>query len=110
MAPNSDSAQWTLADEKALLSFLKEHIAEGGDSATFKKTTFHEASLEVDKIWTKGGKKVGPSCQNKWNAVRYFTILSNNTKLNYFQAAPNLPCHSGYQVHVGLGLERCTGC
>ncbi|KAF8156769.1 hypothetical protein B0H34DRAFT_675182 [Crassisporium funariophilum] len=69
MAPKSDNAQWTSEDETTLLGYLKQHIAEGGDNATFKKTTFHEAALEVEKIRTKGGKKVGASCQNKWNAI-----------------------------------------
>ncbi|KAF8155459.1 hypothetical protein B0H34DRAFT_859849 [Crassisporium funariophilum] len=69
MAPKSDNAQWTSEDETTLLGYLKQHIAEGGDNATFKKTTFHKAALEVEKIRTKGGKKVGASCQNKWNAV-----------------------------------------
>ncbi|KAF8156760.1 hypothetical protein B0H34DRAFT_710447, partial [Crassisporium funariophilum] len=68
-APKSDNAQWTSEDETTLLGYLKQHIAEGGDNATFKKTTFHEAALEVEKIRTKGGKKVGALCQNKWNAI-----------------------------------------
>ena len=68
----SDNAHWTVADETALLNFLFDHKAAGGDGVNFKSPTFTAAAVVVDASRTKGEPKTAKVCQNKWNSVRTF--------------------------------------
>lgn len=81
----TDTVNWTLEDERAYLAYLKQHFAEGGDGASFKMPTFNAAAVELEKIRTKGGKKVGKSCQNKWNLVRHTFFSCLEPHLYYFK-------------------------
>ncbi|KAH9947460.1 hypothetical protein B0H21DRAFT_891281 [Amylocystis lapponica] len=71
-----ENAFWTSDDELALVNFLLEHQAEGGDGANFKKSTFQAAAAMLEPLRTKGAPKGCESCKNKWQKLRktYHTV------------------------------------
>ena len=62
-------ADWSENDEKELVSFLLEHKAEAGDSATFKPTVWRAASQHLEQFRVKGGPKTASACSSKWSRV-----------------------------------------
>ena len=48
-------AIWNFEEEKLLIEFLSEHIAEAGDGFHFKKTTFQAASNLLEPRRREGG-------------------------------------------------------
>ncbi|KAN0141121.1 hypothetical protein V8E53_000877 [Lactarius tabidus] len=70
MPANPTATQWTLSDEKLLVSFLHEHRAASGDGGNFKMTTFQSAAAVLEAERTTGGLKTAKACQNKWASQR----------------------------------------
>ena len=69
MLANLTSTQWTLSDEKLLVTFLHEHQAASGDGGNFKTATFQAAAVVLEAECTSGGLKTVKACQNKWASV-----------------------------------------
>ena len=57
-----------------IISFLIEHKAEAGDSATFKSSVWTAAAQHVEWFHTKGGPKTVKACASKWNRVSGITF------------------------------------
>jgi len=62
-------AEWTLEDEALLISFLKEHKAEAGNGANFKKPVWEAAGRFLSERRTRGGVKKADSCKSKYAKV-----------------------------------------
>jgi hypothetical protein len=75
MPANPTATQWTLSDEKLLVSFLHEHCAASGDGGNFKMTTFQSAAAVLEAEHTTGGLKTVKACQNKWALVCLFYLI-----------------------------------
>lgn len=94
------TAQWSIADEKALILFLIKQKAEGGDGGNFKKVTFQRAAEVLAKEKYKGGPKDWQSCKNKWSKVSLYILSLPLPHLQVYMldAAPQ-------SVLGGAGLE-----
>ena len=75
-AAATEKAYWNDAEVDALLAFLSDHCAEGGDSGSFKMGTFNAASQSIAALKTTGPLKTGKMCKTKWISVR--SILSQS--------------------------------
>lgn len=73
---DSHRAHWTIHDEAELIAFLELHRAEAGDGMNFKGRTWSAAAIELKPHTTKGGEKTGLACKNKWQRVRFISLLS----------------------------------
>ncbi|KAJ7815383.1 hypothetical protein B0H14DRAFT_3745931 [Mycena olivaceomarginata] len=64
---NNQKAVWLTPDNRALLTFLADHMTEAGDGGNFKTKTFHAAAAAaaVNAVPTKGGPKTPKSCSQK---------------------------------------------
>jgi len=70
MTKKGPNAQWSLADEDALLDYLWDHRAEAGEGMSFKGPTLTAAATKVQVTTMRGGPKTAASCKNKWGKVR----------------------------------------
>ena len=69
-AERGPCAHWTDQDIRELVDFLLEHRAEGGDGASFKKSTWQAAAQALSKKPpAKGALKTAGACQSKWTKV-----------------------------------------
>ncbi|KAJ7196953.1 hypothetical protein GGX14DRAFT_320748, partial [Mycena pura] len=64
------NAAWTDQDVVALLDILIRNMASAGDGGNFKMSVFNSAAAELNKVITRGGRKTGKSCQNKYKSLR----------------------------------------
>ncbi|KAL0571806.1 hypothetical protein V5O48_010153 [Marasmius crinis-equi] len=60
-------AVWTDADIKCLLAQLKSAKSQSGEGGSFPQKSFNQLAPEVDAIRTRGGKKTGTVCKNKFS-------------------------------------------
>lgn len=70
-------AQWTEADEIALIDYIMEHKAEAGDAMKFKSSFWSGAAKEMLLHSAFGGVKTPQGCSSKWDRVRsklYFSV------------------------------------
>ena len=70
-------AQWSEADEIALIEYVAEHKAEAGDGMKFKSSFWSGAAKEMVSHSALGGVKTSQGCSSKWDRVR--TKLSQAT-------------------------------
>ncbi|KAJ6560897.1 hypothetical protein DFH09DRAFT_1316511 [Mycena vulgaris] len=73
--PKSKASSWPLQDEKALLAFLLERVAEAGDGCNFTKVTWTAAAVVLNQQITKGGPKTGDSCKSKYQKLKALFLL-----------------------------------
>ena len=66
----SGKAQWTEADEIALIDYIAEHKAEVGDGMKFKSSFWTGAAKEMALHSALGGVKTPQGCSGKWDRVR----------------------------------------
>lgn len=64
------TAQWSPAEEKALLEYLVDHVSEAGNGGNFKMTTFEAAAMHIAHLLERGAVKTKKMCHGKYNAVR----------------------------------------
>jgi hypothetical protein len=70
-APEAPSkAQWSEADEIALIDYITEHKAEAGDGMKFKASFWSGAAKEMVSHSALGGVKTSQGCSSKWDRVR----------------------------------------
>jgi len=65
----SAKAQWSEADEIALIEYIAEHKAEAGDGMKFKASFWTGAAKEMLSHCAVGGLKTSPACSSKWDRV-----------------------------------------
>jgi hypothetical protein len=63
------TAQWSPAEEKALLKYLVDHVSKASDSGIFKMTTFEAAATHITHLLKCGAVKTKKMCHGKYNAV-----------------------------------------
>ena len=68
-AAATEKAYWNDAEVDALLAFLSDHHAEGGDSGSFKMGTFNAAFQFIAALKTTGSPKAGKMCKTKWISI-----------------------------------------
>jgi hypothetical protein len=66
----SGKAQWSEADEIALIEYITEHKAEAGDGMKFKASFWSGAAKEMVSHSALGGVKTSQGCSSKWDRVR----------------------------------------
>ncbi len=66
----SGKAQWSVADEIALIDYIANHKAEAGDGMKFKPSFWSGAAKEMVSHSTLGGVKTSQGCSSKWDRVR----------------------------------------
>lgn len=69
LAVTRERASWKTQEVDALLDFLYEHRAEGGDGGTFRKATFNRSAVHIAPYLQIGPAKTGEMCKSKWNSV-----------------------------------------
>ena len=94
-AASAIAAQWTLSDEKLLVSFLDGHSSASGDGGNFKIASFQVAAVILEAAWTTGGPKTAKTCQNKWVVVCPLHLTFSSI-LIAFIAMLCVPCHPGH--------------
>jgi hypothetical protein len=65
----SGKAQWSEADEIALIEYITEHKAEAGDGMKFKTSFWSGAAKEMVSHSSLGGVKTSQGCSSKWDRV-----------------------------------------
>ena len=65
----AEKAHWNDQEVDALLAYLGDHRAEGGDNGTFKMGTFNAVSQSIASLRTSGPSKTGKMCKTKWILV-----------------------------------------
>ena len=77
---NSEDApvSWSLAEEKAMISFLVTHRAEAGDGYNFKESSWSKVADHLRPMRTEGGVKTGKKCKEKWTWVCVYPIFIND--------------------------------
>jgi hypothetical protein len=68
-AEASAKAQWSEADEIALIKYIAEHKAEAGDGTKFKLLFWTGAAKEMLSHCALGGMKTSQACSSKWDQV-----------------------------------------
>ena len=66
----SVKAQWSEADEIALIEYIAEHKAEAGDGMKFKASFWSGAAKQMVSHSASGGVKTSQGCSSKWDRVR----------------------------------------
>jgi hypothetical protein len=66
----SGKAQWSEADEIALIEYIAEHKAQGGDGMKFKASFWSGAAKVMLSHSVLGGVKTPQGCSSKWDRVR----------------------------------------
>jgi hypothetical protein len=66
----SGKAQWSEADEIALIEYIAEHKAEAGDGMKFKSSFWSGAAKAMVTHSVLGGVKTSQGCSSKWDRVR----------------------------------------
>jgi hypothetical protein len=66
----SSKAQWTEADEIALIEYIADHKSEAGDGMKFKASFWSGAANEMVSHSALGGVKTSQGCSSKWDRVR----------------------------------------
>jgi hypothetical protein len=73
----SGKAQWSEADEIALIEYIADHKSEAGDGMKFKSSFWSGAAIEMVSHSALGGVKTSQGCSSKWDRVRTNFISSN---------------------------------
>ena len=68
-AEASAKAQWSKADEIALIEYITEHKAEAGDGTKFKPSFWTGTAKEMLSHCALGGVKTSQACSSKWDRV-----------------------------------------
>ena len=74
MATSAERADWNDEETAALVEYLWEHRAEGGDGGSFKDVTFRGASVHIASFLTAGPTKTPKRCKTKWTSVSYYSV------------------------------------
>ena len=77
--PTTGDTVWTMPDEKGLIEYLIDHVAEGGDGKKFKMTVFNRAAMAIEVIRTEGGPKTPKLCLGKYDQVRLLVFIHFTT-------------------------------
>ena len=85
----SGKAQWTEADEIALIDYITKHKAEASDGMKFKSSFWSGAAKEMALHSTLGDVKTPQGCSSKWDWVC--------TKLHYSE---------GFYSHKFIQLKK----
>jgi hypothetical protein len=72
----SGKAQWSEADEIALIEYITDHRAEAGDGMKFKASFWTGAAKEMLAHSNSGGTKTPAGCSSKWDRVCTNIVLS----------------------------------
>ena len=108
---SSGKAQWSEADEIALLEYIAEHKAEASAGMKFKSSFWSGAAKEMLSHSALGGVKTAQGCSSKWDRVR--TKLSQAMLLvlaSVYPAQEVIQCRCKAQSqYVRIHLERCQG-
>jgi hypothetical protein len=104
-------AQWSEADEIALIEYIAEHKAEAGDAMKFKASFWSGAAKEMILHSALGGVKTSQGCSSKWDRVRIDISLSfNHTDTQLYLAQEIIQCRRHTQSqYVRIQLERDQG-
>ena len=101
-------AQWSEADEIALIEYIAEHKAEAGDGMKFKASFWTGAAKKMLSHRALGGVKTWQSCSSKWDRVR--TKLSQAVLLvltSIYPAQKGIQCRCYTQSqYIRIQLER----
>ena len=68
----SGKAQWSEADEIALIEYITDHKAEAGDGMKFKASFWSGAAKAMVSHSSLGGVKTPQGCSSKWDRVRTY--------------------------------------
>src|ERR1700679_2470388 len=69
-AEASGKAQWSEADEIALIEYIATRKSEAGDGMKFKASFWTGAAKEMVAHSAFGGVKTSQGCSSKWDRVR----------------------------------------
>jgi hypothetical protein len=104
-------AQWSEADEIALIEYISERKAEAGDGMKFKASFWSGAAKEMASHCAWGGVKTPLGCSGKWDRVRTSNRRSQTLLLTYIYPAQEIiqrRCYAQSQ-YVRVQLERGQG-
>lgn len=65
----SGKAQWSDADEIALIEYIAEHKSEAGEGMKFKASFWTGAAKKMVSHSAMGGVKTPQGCSSKWDRV-----------------------------------------
>ena len=63
------NANWSDANEIALINYIADNKAKAGDGMKFKPSFWTEVAKEMLAHTELGGPKTGPRCAAKWDRV-----------------------------------------
>jgi hypothetical protein len=106
----SGKAQWSEADEIALIEYITEHKAEAGDGMKFKGAFWTGAAKEMLAHSSLGGVKTAAGCSSKWDRVRTKLFQANYPLTCIYPAQEVIQRRSYAQGQfIRIFLERYQG-